>query len=584
MPSILWTLTRTRVRAVVCSLAMAVVMPVFAAAQSPEAKVQALSAKFWTWRATEQPFTNDDIPRIERPVGFVSHWSAQDAARYVQQIGAFEKEWRALDVSAAPVPVQVDYRLIGSAIARVYWELQVIPEWKQNPFFYVNQGLTSVQMLLLVHQPFTPERQKDVVLRLQSVPRLLDEGRANLTDMRQPYAAVAMERMAGMETRLQALRDGIHSAGNFAPAELAEFDKAEEAAAKAVVAYREWLRPQVPKLKKETAVGRAGYLYFLRNVALLPYTPEEIKFIGEREFDRAVGFEALQQAANKGLAEVPVYPDVKAQIAAEEQQEVAMRKYMTDHGVLNGDPAGVKHYHYVEIPPYVAALGSLAVTDDLTSLSRLDEEGSSYKSKPRTDSGFFASITARDVRPLTIHEGSPGHYFQMAWSMHNPDPVRRYYYDSETQEGIGFYAEEMMMIAGLFDQQPKMKEAIYSMMRLRALRVVVDVKLALGEYTLQQTADYLHKTVPMDEGTANSEAAMFASTPGQAITYQIGKTDILKGMTLAKLQQGEAFSLQKYQDYVWLNGSVPFSLQRWELLGDKGDVPAIPASFAWNGK
>jgi uncharacterized protein (DUF885 family) len=166
--------------------------------------------------------------------------------------------------------------------------------------------------------------------------------------------------------------------------------------------------------------------------------------------------------------------------------------------------------------------------------------------------------------------------------MRNPDPVRRHYYDSETQEGIGFYAEEMMMIAGLYDSQPKTKEAIYALNRLRTLRVTVDVKLALGEFTLQQAQAYLHTTVPMDEATARSEAFMFASTPGQAITYQIGKMDILKGLTLAKLQQGSAFSLQKYQDYVWLNGSVPFSLQRWELLGDKSDVPPIPPSFAWN--
>ena len=554
-------------------------------AQTPEAKVQALSEKFWQWRATEQPFTNDDIPRLARPAGFVAHWSAKDAATYDARIAAFEQEWRALDVSTAPVPVQVDYRLIGSAIARVRWELEVIPDWKRNPFFYVDQGLTATYTLMLEKAPISPARQHEIVLRLESVPRLLDESRSNLTDMRQPYAVIAMGDLAQIEARMQRFRDGMHTAAGFTPGNLAAFDKAEDAAVKSLVAYREWLKPQVDGLKKDTAVGREGYLYFLRNVALLPYTPEQILAVGQREFDRAVGFEALQQAADKGLPEVPVYPDVKTQIADEEKQEVAMRKYMADHGVLS-DPAslGVKHYHYVEIPPYIAALSFLGVSDDLTGPARLDEEGSSYKGAPRTDGGFFGNITARDVRPLTIHEGAPGHYAQMAWSWHHIDPVRRHYYDSEAQEGIGFYAEEMMMIAGLFDQQPKMKEAIYSMMRLRALRVVVDVKLALGEFTLQQAADYLHTTVPMDNGTASSEASMFASTPGQAITYQIGKTDILKGLTLAKLQQGDKFSLQAYQDFVWLNGSVPFSLQRWELLGDKTDVPAIPATFAWSGK
>jgi uncharacterized protein (DUF885 family) len=550
-------------------------------AQTTETRVQALSEHFWTWRATEQPFTNDDIPRLTRPAGFVSRWSATDVAAYQTRLAAFDSEWRALDVSGAAVPVQVDYRLIGSAIARVYWELQVIPDWKRNPFFYVDQGLTSVYNLMLVHEPFTPERQRQVVLRLQSVPRLLEEGRANLTDMRQPYAVIAMGDLATIEERMQRFREGVHSTASFSPDELTKFDQAEDAAAKALVRYREWLRPQVEGLKKETAVGREGYLYFLRNVALLPYTPEQILADGEIEFQRAVGFEALQQAANKGLPETPLYPTLEAQIADEVKLEASMRTYLTNHGVLTGDPQGVRHYNYVPVPPYVAALGFLGVEDDLTSPERLDQDGVSYKSAPKLGS-FWANITSRDVRPLTNHEGMPGHYFQMAWSMHHPDPVRRHYYDSETQEGIGFYAEEMMMIAGLYDAQPKTKEAIYALNRLRTLRVTVDVKLALGEFTLPQAQAYLKNTVPMDEGTARSEAFMFASTPGQAITYQIGKMDILKGLTMAKLQQGSAFSLQHYQDYVWLNGSVPFSLQRWELLGDKTDVPAIPASFAWN--
>jgi uncharacterized protein (DUF885 family) len=563
--------------------AFCLLMPSRASAQTAEAQVQALSERFWAWRATEQPFTNDDIPRLDRPAGFVAHWSAKDVAAYQQRLAAFEKEWRALDVSGAPVSVQVDYRLIGSAIARVYWELEVIPDWKRNPFFYVDQGLTSMYMLMLVHEPFTPEREREVVLRLESVPRLLEEGRGNLTDMRQPYAVIAMGDLAKIEERMQKFREGVHAAAGFAPEELAKFDAAEDAAVKALVSYREWLRPQVDGLKKETAVGREGYLYFLRNVALLPYTPEQILADGEIEFQRAVGFEALQQAANKGLPETPVYPTLEAQIADEVKQESSMRTYLTSHGVLTGDPAGVQHYKYVAVPPYVAALGFLAVQDDLTSPARLNEDGSSYKGKPALG-GFWANITSRDVRPLTNHEGMPGHYFQMAWSMHNPDPVRRHYYDSETQEGIGFYAEEMMMIAGLYDAQPKTKEAIYALNRLRTLRVAVDVKLALGEFTLPQAQAFLENTVPMDEGTARSEAFMFASTPGQAITYQIGKMDILKGLTMAELQQGKAFSLQKYQDYVWLNGSVPFSLQRWELLGDKTDVPAIAPSFAWNGR
>jgi hypothetical protein len=55
------------------------------------------------------------------------------------------------------------------------------------------------------------------------------------------------------------------------------------------------------------------------------------------------------------------------------------------------------------------------------------------------------------------------------------NPIRRHCYDSVANEGIGFYAEEMMLQAGLFDDNPHTREIIYNFMRLRALRVEVDV-------------------------------------------------------------------------------------------------------------
>ena len=112
-------------------------------------------------------------------------------------------------------------------------------------------------------------------------------------------------------------------------------------------------------------------------------------------------------------------------------------------------------------------------------------------------------------------------------------------------------------------------------MRLRALRVEVDVKLALGEFTIDQAADYLRTTVPMDPGTALEEASWFAAGPGQAITYQIGKLQILRMLADARRRQGDRFSLRAFHDYVWKNGNVPLSLQRWELLGLRDELDII---------
>lgn len=565
--------------ALVCTAAF--VLPSHSHAQYSRPKLDSLSESFWQWRAMEQPFTNDDIPRIERAPGFQADWSAVAVDRYRTQIAEYEAKWRALDRTGASVADQVDYRLLGSAIARVDWELDVVPEWRENPEFYVQQSLGSVYAMILPPPPIQSARQAEILSRLERMPATLDFARENLTDMRGPYVRVTLSTLDGIESRLERFKTGLLpglDAGN-----KARFTRDVAAAQTALVNYREWLKGKAAGLPEKTAVGRDGYLYFLRNVALMSYTPEQMLAMGRQEWERSVAFESLAQAANTGVAKLPIYPSVEAQVAAGDKAELAIRRYMVSHGILSV-PAEVKHYHDRAIPPYVAALSFMGVTDDLTGPSRLEQDSVSYKGTPSASEGFFSLVTAMDTRPLMIHEGVPGHYFQMAWSWHHPDAIRRHYYDSESNEGIGFYAEEMMLQAGLFDGTPKMKESIYRMMRLRALRTEVDVRLALGNFTLEQAADYLASTVPMDMGTARDEAAMFASTPGQAITYQIGKLDIIRMMSDARRKQGESFRLQKFHDFVWLNGNLPFSLQRWELLGDAGDVPPVPASFAWKPK
>lgn len=67
---------------------------------------------------------------------------------------------------------------------------------------------------------------------------------------------------------------------------------------------------------------------------------------------------------------------------------------------------------------------------------------------------------------------------------------------------------------------------------------------------------------------------MFASTPGQAISYQIGKLQINELLADARRSEGDAFSLLRFNDFVWNNGNVPIALQRWELLHDPSEVPA----------
>jgi len=296
--------------------------------------------------------------------------------------------------------------------------------------------------------------------------------------------------------------------------------------------------------------------------------------MGQQEWERAVAFETYEQRRNEGAPQLSIFPNQAAQIARGESDEIEIRKFLDARGLLTV-PAWVQHYRNLPLPAYLEPLSSLGVTDDLTSPTRLKEDGISYIPRPAPTLGYFNLSRARDPRPLIVHEGTPGHYLQLALSWAHEDPIRRHYYDSGANEGIGFYAEEMMLQAGLFDNSPRTREIIYNFMRLRALRVEVDVRLALGLFSIAQAADYLEKTVPMDAETAHDEAASFASAPGQAISYQIGKLQIINFLADARRMQGNSFSLRAFHDFVWKNGNVPIALQRWELLGIRDEINRI---------
>jgi uncharacterized protein (DUF885 family) len=533
--------------------------------------VSELSDSFWQWRAQEQPFSGDDIPRIERPAGLVVDWSQRAVAERMQQLDAFEQRWKALAPPAhSPVDDQVDYRLLGSAVARVRWELSIEQSWKRDPVFYVDQTLGSVSILLLQPPPFSEARQQEIVARVKQIPATLQDAQANLTDLRQPFAQLAIDALDQVAERSERMEKAL--APQLTQANNQALQQAMPAAIAALTQYRGWLVAKLPTARKDTAIGRDNYIFFLRNVALYPYTPEQLLAMSQQEWSRAVAFEAYQQSRLAGAPPAHLFPDAAAQIEAERADEEKVRAFLVEQKILSV-PGWMKHYRNLLLPAYLEPFQDLVENDDLTGPSRLDQDGTSYIHVPSKDLGFFKLSQAHDPRPILVHEGVPGHYFQLCLGWYNPDPIRRHYYDSGANEGLGFYAEEMMLQAGYFDDNPHTRATIYSFMRLRALRVEVDVKLALGEFTLQQGADYLARTVPMDGHTALSEASFFASAPGQGISYQIGKLQITQLLSDARRVQGKDFSMLEFNNFVWNNGNVPISLQRWELLQDATEVP-----------
>jgi uncharacterized protein (DUF885 family) len=531
-----------------------------AAVQAQPESLEQLADDFWAWRAKHAPFTADDVNRIERPGG-MRDWSRASIDRRRKDLAGFEARWKKLDLTQWPLPKQVDYKLIGSALARVRWELEVNPRWKRDPNFYIEQTLTALAEALTVPAPYDEARSREILTRIENIPSILQQGSENLDKPPAPFATVAAQNLDGIRDRLRTMASALVGLITLKPQEL---NAATDGAADALEKFQQQLKERLPKLP-QTALGRDAYIWFLRNVALMPFTPEELLAMGRQEWNRAVAFETYEMNRNKDVSSLKIATDINRWLKDAAEKELQIRKFLEERGILTV-PKWVQHYTLRPTPEYLRALG-FTEHDDFTSPSRSDENCIRYVPEPSEKLGYFWRATAMDPRPITVHEGVPGHYFQLCLSWKNEDPIRRHYYDSGANEGIGFYAEEMMLQAGLFDDSPHTREIIYNFMRLRALRVEVDVKLALGEFTLEQAAKYLQEKIPMDEQTARQEAIAFSTSPGGAMTYQIGKLQILKFLADARMQQGDKFNLRAFHDFVWKNGNVPIALQELEYLG-----------------
>ena len=521
--------------------------------------VQALGAEIWAWRRVQAPRSRDDIPRMERPADWVPRFSAADVAAARDVRAAFADRLSALDLRDADVATRVDAALLGSVLARVRWELDVLRSWQRDPSFWVDQTLGIVFDALLQPPPFDEPRVTALRTRLAGIPALVDTARTELTGhAARELAAVAVSMLEDPGTRLTA---AIAALPDPAPAALGEV--AAEAGA-ALNRFAAWLSAEGPAMAPFQPVGRAAFTAFLREVALAPEPLDWMVDAGRTEFARAVTMEAVAAAA---AADVPVPPlpaSVADHVADEVRAEAEVRAWYAAKGLLR-IPETLGAYTFAPRPPWVTPLVGLGVTDDLLGPSRVGQDPVAYAPDPAPDLPFFYRANMLDPRLGVAHEGV--HAVQLAWSWTHPDPLRREYVDSLSNEGLAFYDEELLLDSGLWADAPHSRVVVARFLRLRALRVEVDVRLATGEISIAEAGRLLEERVPLDAETAREEAAFFAGTPGQGLTYLVGKLQIQALLADVAAAQGTAFDLRAFHERLWLEGNVPLALQRWELLG-----------------
>lgn len=292
--------------------------------------LEKLADDFWTWRVKYAPFTGDDVNRLERPGG-IRNWSRASIDQRRNDLKQFETRWKNIDPSSWPVSQQVDYKLIGSALSRVHWELDVNPRWKRDPNFYIAQTLTALVEALTVPAPYDEARSHEILTRIENIPSILQQGSQNLENPPAPFATVAINNLDGVREGLRKMASSLVASTTLNPDKL---NSASERAADALEKFQKQLKQKLPKLPQQTALGRDAYIWFLRNVALMPFTPEELLAMGRQEWNRAVAFEAFEKNRNKDVPPLKIASDINSWIKDAAEKELQIRKFLEQRGIL----------------------------------------------------------------------------------------------------------------------------------------------------------------------------------------------------------------------------------------------------------
>lgn len=179
-------------------------------------------------------------------------------------------------------------------------------------------------------------------------------------------------------------------------------------------------------------------------------------------------------------------------------------------------------------------------------------------------SRFLTSITT-----LYLHEGAPGHHFQISLAQENtklPD-FQRFGSSTAYIEGWALYAETLGFEMGLYED-PMQHWGTLDDEMLRAMRLVVDTGLHTQGWTREQAIDYMLANSGMGRSDATAEVERYIANPAQALSYKIGALTIQRLRKKAEQTLGTRFDIRQFHAQVLGSGALPLpileaKIDRW---------------------
>ena len=206
------------------------------------------------------------------------------------------------------------------------------------------------------------------------------------------------------------------------------------------------------------------------------------------------------------------------------------------------------------------------------------EAGGSYQSGtpdgPRPGVCYFnaydlpSRLTPGNVT-LYLHEGAPGHHFQISLAQENEalPAFMRYGGTTAYVEGWALYAETLGNEMGFY-KDPWNRYGTLQDEQLRAMRLVVDTGIHAKRWTRDQAIDFMMNNSGMTRTEVVAEVDRYIAIPSQALAYKVGALKIQELRKRAETRLGPKFDIKAFHEQVLNTGGLPLAvleakIDRW---------------------
>ena len=184
---------------------------------------------------------------------------------------------------------------------------------------------------------------------------------------------------------------------------------------------------------------------------------------------------------------------------------------------------------------------------------------------------------------LYLHEGIPGHHFQVSLAQEDkslPD-FQRFGGNTAFVEGWALYAETLGYQMGFY-RDPMQHWGTLDDEMLRAMRLVVDTGIHAMGWSRDQAIDYMLTNSGMGRSDATAEVERYVADPGQALAYKIGALTIQRLRTKAETVLGARFDIRAFHEQVLGSGALPLpvleaKIDRWITVQQQPVTITLPA-------